>query len=67
MQLDVAGEISVGAKQDDVELLDGALLLGSPVEPDRLVEHLEGALLASTNGSAPANEQHAVGHADLLP
>src|ERR1039457_2663853 len=62
MQLDVAGEVRVGTKQDDVELLDAALLLHSPAEPDRLVEYLKAPLLASANGRTPANEQHTVGH-----
>src|ERR1035438_9125917 len=64
VQLYVSSKVSVGPEQDNVELLDAALLLHAPIEPHRLVEHLQSAFLASTNRRSPANEQHAVGHTD---
>src|SRR4051794_3588064 len=52
----------VRAQQDEVERLDPAVLLHAAVEADRLVEDLDGALLATADGHPPSDEQHSIGH-----
>src|SRR3954471_18288306 len=64
VQLDVAPGVAAGLQQDDVEALDAAVQLQAAVVANRLVEHLEAALLASADRSIPADEQHSIGHAD---
>ena len=64
--LDEAVEVGVGIHQDDVELLDAAVLLRTPEDAERIVEDLEGTFLRAAYGLAPADEEDAVGHADLL-
>src|SRR4029078_9883235 len=57
-------EVTVGLEQDNVELLDAALLLHPSADAHCLVEHFEPASLATRASVAPADEQHAISHAN---